>query len=733
MKKTTLLIMSLFLVKALASASDWPMGRKNPARTGASPDVARPPLTLRWSSNAIGERFVSSPVVADGVVAVGGEDNKIHAFDALTGQEKWTYTTGGFVDATPSVSDGVLYVGSFDGNVYALDLQTGALEWTAATGGREESSPIVRDKVLYMGSGFPNKSILALSAWNGQVVWQHDTDQFSYASPAFSNGLVVGGSNDGNFYFLNYDTGLFRFSPYATEARIYFVSPAVANSLIYGVSGEYQRTIYAFDFTSGVLHWSQQPFGVDGDAVAMSAPLVTANGVYAAATLNTTSDTELFALDPLTGDPKVGFTPYATGSSDQAKDYGFTSSPIAASDVIYLADADGKLHVVDEATGAAFPATPITVGSGDPILSSVATANGWVYAASFDGKLYAYQADEIVAISSPSDTDKVSSTSTVTVMGFLKPATSETFQSYTLEYGVSSAPASWTPIATQTTATTDGTEIPLGIWDISSLSDGVYTLRLTVVFSNATRVLTHPVRIANTSGDGFLESGAGGTLTLSDGTEVVIPAGAMSQSDSLSVSVPDSYSDEGIPDDVTATAIVREIRFGNASTQLTQSVTIRIPYQTSELGSIPPAQLRLYTWDETSETWKIVNTSSVDTQTRRVSAQINHFSLYRIMGYTPAAGGPLIDSARVYATPNPARGNTVTFKAFLRQDADVTVQVFNVAGEKITEQHASGLGGLVVQIPWDVSSVASGAYIFRLEARGGGAETVVTKKLAIIH
>lgn len=46
----------------------------------------------------------------------------MYALDAVTGNKKWSYATGGRVRSSPAVVDGVVYVGSQDHNVYALDV-----------------------------------------------------------------------------------------------------------------------------------------------------------------------------------------------------------------------------------------------------------------------------------------------------------------------------------------------------------------------------------------------------------------------------------------------------------------------------------------------------------------------------------------------------------------------------------------------------------------------------------
>ena len=55
-----------------------------------------------------------------GTVYVSGWDHKVYALDAVTGQLRWAYTTGGAV-FRPAVSGGTVYVGSWDDHkVYAL-------------------------------------------------------------------------------------------------------------------------------------------------------------------------------------------------------------------------------------------------------------------------------------------------------------------------------------------------------------------------------------------------------------------------------------------------------------------------------------------------------------------------------------------------------------------------------------------------------------------------------------
>lgn len=91
--------------------------------------------------------FHSSPATAAGLVIAGSRDKKVYALDAKTGEEKWSFTTEGQVDASPVVVGERVYVGCLndDGNFYVLDLKTGKklqeLELDSPVGGSVAVGP----------------------------------------------------------------------------------------------------------------------------------------------------------------------------------------------------------------------------------------------------------------------------------------------------------------------------------------------------------------------------------------------------------------------------------------------------------------------------------------------------------------------------------------------------------------------------------------------------------------
>ena len=67
------------------------------------------------------------------MIYFGSINQNVYALDASTGDELWSYTTGGPVESSPAVVNGVVYVGSQDHNLYALNARTGAKLWSYAT------------------------------------------------------------------------------------------------------------------------------------------------------------------------------------------------------------------------------------------------------------------------------------------------------------------------------------------------------------------------------------------------------------------------------------------------------------------------------------------------------------------------------------------------------------------------------------------------------------------------
>ena len=110
-------------------SADWPTYRHDAARSGATKTAVQPTgLKRSWQTSLGGK--LSSPVVAEGKLLVASVDShSVHALDASTGKQIWSFTSGGRVDSPPTIWQGRALFGAADGYVYCLRVSDGQLAW----------------------------------------------------------------------------------------------------------------------------------------------------------------------------------------------------------------------------------------------------------------------------------------------------------------------------------------------------------------------------------------------------------------------------------------------------------------------------------------------------------------------------------------------------------------------------------------------------------------------------
>ncbi len=206
--------------------------------------------------------FLSSPVVANGVVYFGSGDGNVYAVDAATGDMRWKFTTGDVVHASPALADGVLFFGSWDSYFYAVDVATGKEKWRFHAGEDPlihnqvgfQSSPAVANGVVYTGCRDAN--LYALDAATGKEKWRFNTElSWVITSPAVADGKVFFATSDSSLYLVvdaNSGKPLVR-----QQSKAYmFSSPAVAGDVAF--IGVLNGTLEARDAKTGELLWDFQ-------------------------------------------------------------------------------------------------------------------------------------------------------------------------------------------------------------------------------------------------------------------------------------------------------------------------------------------------------------------------------------------------------------------------------------------------------------------------------------------
>lgn len=120
------------------------------------------------------DKVMSGPAVdpRTNTVFVGSHDEHLHALDAETGKERWSYRTGGAITGCPTVAGDRVLVGSYDGYLYALDAESGEYVWDVAANGNVTSTPTVHDGAVY----FAERASASASGGFYRVVGDDGTD-----------------------------------------------------------------------------------------------------------------------------------------------------------------------------------------------------------------------------------------------------------------------------------------------------------------------------------------------------------------------------------------------------------------------------------------------------------------------------------------------------------------------------------------------------------------------------
>jgi outer membrane protein assembly factor BamB len=349
------------------------MYRGNAARTGAQPGPgpAAQPEEL-WHVE-LDEPVLSSAVVAGGVVYVKAWDNKLHALNAETGDELWSFETGG-LDTAPAVVDGVVYAGGADrdetsGTLYAIDAATGHEIWHHDTVyALSDSSPVVVDGIVYVGGGNGEETSGAVYAIDaaGNEVWSFEAGMPIWSAPAVAKGVVyVGGGgldwDHGAVFALDAKSGAAIWT-FDTNDGPVLASPAVSGGLVYATSG----SLSAINAKTGKQSWTFAKKNETFD----TAPAVVNHVIYV-------GGTKLMALDAKSGATIWSFT----GTN------AYVASPVVADRIVYAGTYDAQLLAIHAERGDAVWRFKIEVqgDAGDrQIESSPAVIDGVIYFASFD-------------------------------------------------------------------------------------------------------------------------------------------------------------------------------------------------------------------------------------------------------------------------------------------------------------------------------------------------------------
>ena len=272
--------------------ADVPEYRADQRRTGqeVGPGPVEKPVQV-WSRTIDGG-FGFRPILAGGMLLVGGSDDTFYAIDAHTGAERWRYHAADAIDGVGSAGADTVVFGSADDVLHAVDLATGIQRWQRP--GMSRISVIDGD-IVY--SPTEDRHVYGLDIATGAVRW-------SWSAPAdilggalsVADGDLYVGVDDGRLYAVSLADGTERWhvqtiGKYANAVSVSDSQVFIATPLL---TGEPVGELYVADRSTGAIAWTFRPpsgqnvgVGALGDGVAY---VGTSNDGQYALPLTTPSD-----------------------------------------------------------------------------------------------------------------------------------------------------------------------------------------------------------------------------------------------------------------------------------------------------------------------------------------------------------------------------------------------------------------------------------------------------------
>jgi len=178
------LLILLSLISFSAVADDWPMLGHDAARSGGTPTEIRPPFARKWYRLFPDEGIQSGvqPVIAGGKVFLGTLAGVLHAMDAETGKDIWTFKAGGPILHAAAVGDGRVFFGSADGFIRALYVTDGKPAWSLRTDAAVWNAPAIERGLVLIGGR--DGRVYAIESKTGKARWVKELGAPLLNSPA---------------------------------------------------------------------------------------------------------------------------------------------------------------------------------------------------------------------------------------------------------------------------------------------------------------------------------------------------------------------------------------------------------------------------------------------------------------------------------------------------------------------------------------------------------------------
>lgn len=352
-------------------------------------------LERQWRSG-IGEgagkraRLLAQPVVGEGLVFTMDAEGEVRAFDAKSGDRKWsvdltpndedsTFATGGV-----SYDEGVVFATTGFAQVIALEARTGKELWRQSLSGPIRSAATARAGRVFVVT--VDNQTHCLAAEDGTVLWTHQgisegASLLGGSSPAVDGNVVVVPYSSGELFALRVDNGTVLWQDQlATVRRTDNVAtlsdirgrPIIDRGRVYAIG--HADTLVAIELRTGRRLWEREIGGIQS-------PWVAGDFLFLI-----TNDNEAVAVEAKTG-RLIWVTQLQIWDDEEEKEGRVVwAGPILASDRLILGNSLGYLVSLSPYTGEVLGKLEIS----DGVTISPSVAGGSMFFVTNDADLVAY-------------------------------------------------------------------------------------------------------------------------------------------------------------------------------------------------------------------------------------------------------------------------------------------------------------------------------------------------------
>lgn len=374
---------------------EWPQAGNTANKSYGNLALAATPQRI-WSVSVTGSnrrrRLAAAPVIGGGQLFVMDTEGVVHAFDAVTGAQRWTSSFRIEGDGATSVfgggasyDDGRVYVTTGVGEVAALDAKDGKQLWKVKPAGPLRGSPTIALNAVYVMT--QNNEIHALNAADGAPLWNESgslgqAGVFGVAAPAVGQGTIVAGYSSGELVAYRYENGRGLWSDalartsLATSVGVLTdidADPIIDRGRVFAL-GQGGR-MAAYELVSGQRIWELNLAGI-------STPAIAGDWIFVL-----TDESKLLAIARTTGKVRWVTQLQRYKNEEKRKDAFYWSGPTLAGGRLWLTNSRGEVFSADAANGTATFFTKL----GEAISHAPVVAGQTLYIMDDEGNISAFR------------------------------------------------------------------------------------------------------------------------------------------------------------------------------------------------------------------------------------------------------------------------------------------------------------------------------------------------------